>query len=107
MCQECGTNFEHLQSFSAKGQPNCPQCHSQHVARKLSRPAIHFKGSGWYITDSKGSSKQSANGGKPIEGEESAKPASTESPKVEGAGAKPPATNTGEKAAPAAAPASE
>lgn len=80
VCRECGTQFEHMQSFSAKGHPPCPQCQSQHVSRMLSRPAIHFKGSGWYITDSKGSSKQSANGA-PGSGEAAAE--STSAPSKE------------------------
>jgi putative FmdB family regulatory protein len=62
VCRECGSEFEQLMSFSAHGHPPCPACASQHVSRKIGRPAIHFKGSGWYVTDSKGS-KQSANGG--------------------------------------------
>ena len=38
-------------------------CGSDNVARRLSPPAIHFKGSGWYITDSKnGKGKNGANG---------------------------------------------
>lgn len=74
VCRECGTQFEHMQSFSAKGHPPCPNCQSQHIGRLLSRPAIHFKGSGWYINDSKGTSKQSANGtgGEPAAGGEGA-----------------------------------
>ena len=63
VCQECGVHYEHVQSFSATSLPPCPACHSHHVARMLGRPAIHFKGSGWYITDSKKSSKESATGG--------------------------------------------
>jgi putative FmdB family regulatory protein len=61
VCLDCGSEFEQLRSFSAHGHPPCPACASEHVSRKIGRPAIHFKGSGWYVTDSKGS-KQSANG---------------------------------------------
>ena len=63
VCQECGVHYEHMQSFSVTTLPPCPACQSHHVARMLGRPAIHFKGSGWYITDSKKSSKESATGG--------------------------------------------
>jgi len=62
VCQSCGVDFEKLTSFSDTSVPDCPSCHSAQVARQLSRPAIHFKGSGWYINDSKPSSKESANG---------------------------------------------
>jgi putative FmdB family regulatory protein len=58
-CQTCGNEFERLQSFSDTTTPTCPKCQSVQVDRRLSSPAIHFKGSGWYVTDSK---KSSGNG---------------------------------------------
>ena len=61
-CTSCGAEFEMKRSFSDSSMPVCPKCQSSHVQRLLSRPAIHFKGSGWYITDSKNSSKEGANG---------------------------------------------
>lgn len=80
VCRDCDNLFEHMQSFSAKGHPPCPRCGSNHISRMIGRPAIHFKGSGWYVTDSKSSSKQSANGGSPGSNESGAaasdKPAS-------------------------------
>lgn len=62
VCQSCGDDFEKLTSFSNTSVPACPSCHSTSVERQLSTPAIHFKGSGWYINDSKPSTKESANG---------------------------------------------
>ena len=53
VCQDCGHEFEKIQSFSDSSTPSCPNCQGRHVQRRLSAPAIHFKGSGWYITDSK------------------------------------------------------
>ncbi|MCB0125586.1 MAG: zinc ribbon domain-containing protein [Caldilineaceae bacterium] len=55
-CADCGTTFEKRVSFSAVKAPACDNCNSENVERQLSAPAIHFKGSGWYITDSKKSS---------------------------------------------------
>ena len=52
-CKECGNQFERIVSFSSTVLPACPTCGSVDVMRLLSKPAIHFKGSGWYITDSK------------------------------------------------------
>jgi putative FmdB family regulatory protein len=75
VCQECGVRYEHVQSFSATTLPACPSCQSKHVARMLGRPAIHFKGSGWYITDSKNASKSSALS--PAEGAEKKPDSST------------------------------
>ena len=60
-CQNCGHEFEQILPFSAQGTPSCPVCQSTQVVRRMGRPAIHFKGSGWYINDSK-TSKDSANG---------------------------------------------
>jgi putative FmdB family regulatory protein len=61
-CADCGATFEKRVSFSATTTPPCDSCHGDNVHRQLSAPAIHFKGSGWYITDSKkatnGSSKE-------------------------------------------------
>ena len=61
-CQDCGHEFEKIQSFSDSSTPACPNCLGVHVQRRLSAPAIHFKGSGWYITDSKNAAKRSAAG---------------------------------------------
>lgn len=71
-CLDCGTDFERIQSFSDKSLPVCPSCHGHRVQRRLSPPAIHFKGSGWYITDSKNAGKSGANGKNSAEKGESA-----------------------------------
>ncbi|HAJ35519.1 MAG TPA: transcriptional regulator [Chloroflexi bacterium] len=78
-CHDCGHEFEKIQSFSDSSTPTCPNCQGVHVRRRISQPAIHFKGSGWYITDSKNSSKASANGNKK---EESADGKSASAPAV-------------------------
>ena len=52
-CKECGNQYERIVSFSSTFFPACPACGSVEVTRLLSKPAIHFKGSGWYINDSK------------------------------------------------------
>jgi putative FmdB family regulatory protein len=63
MCESCGNEFEQIQSFSESKLPHCPRCASGQVHRRMGRPAIHFKGSGWYITDSKKSAERSSAGG--------------------------------------------
>lgn len=60
-CQNCSHEFEQILPFSAQSTPACPKCSSNHVERRVGRPAIHFKGSGWYITDSK-ANKNTTNG---------------------------------------------
>ena len=68
-CLDCGNEFEMIQSFSATTTPLCPKCESAQVQRRLSPPAIHFKGSGWYITDSKGKNSSSSSEKPKSEGE--------------------------------------
>jgi putative FmdB family regulatory protein len=62
-CLDCGNQFEKLQSFSDTTIPRCPQCQSERVQKRLSPPAVHFKGSGWYVTDSRNGSKSASSKG--------------------------------------------
>jgi putative FmdB family regulatory protein len=74
-CDKCGTRFDRMQKFTDKPLTRCPECKGQ--VRRLIQPAgIVFKGSGWYITDSKKSSSATVPGGKDKDGAES-KPAET------------------------------
>lgn len=57
-CLTCGTTFEKRQSFSDPAKADCPNGHSE-TRRLISSPAVVFKGSGFYINDSRnGSSKE-------------------------------------------------
>ncbi|MCJ7588197.1 MAG: zinc ribbon domain-containing protein [Candidatus Aminicenantes bacterium] len=83
-CSQCGHAFEVVQK--AHGQPlkKCPKC-SGPLRKLLSAPAIHFKGSGWYITDyAKKSSgeadKAPAKKSEPAAGSESKETKKDESP---------------------------
>ncbi|MBV7330263.1 zinc ribbon domain-containing protein [Chloroflexi bacterium TSY] len=58
ICHNCENEFEKIVAFSDTGTPGCPFCQSSNVQRKLGMPAIHFKGSGWYINDSKEADKK-------------------------------------------------
>jgi len=58
-CLTCGEKFEKRQSFSDEPKADCPNGHSK-TRRLIAAPAIVFKGSGFYVNDSKG--KNSANG---------------------------------------------
>jgi len=49
-CESCGAMFEVIQRFSDKPVEQCRVCGGP-VHKVLSAPAIHFKGSGWYVTD--------------------------------------------------------
>ena len=102
-CLDCDNGFERIQAFSDKSLPVCPHCHSHRVQRRLSSPAIHFKGSGWYITDSKNASKTGANGKSTTDKGESA---AADSAKGEAEKSESPKTSKSESTATAAAPAS-
>jgi putative FmdB family regulatory protein len=63
-CENCGKVFELIQKFSDEPTAIHEQCGGK-VHRLISAPALHFKGSGWYVTDyAKGGSQNPANGGK-------------------------------------------
>ncbi len=60
-CSHCKHQFEMFQKFSDPPIERCPNCRHKSVQKVLQPAPVQFKGSGWYITDSKGS-KSSAMG---------------------------------------------
>ena len=50
-CGACGYRLEAIQKFSDQPLKSCPKCKKAKLQRLLSKSAIQFKGSGWYITD--------------------------------------------------------
>lgn len=52
LCRTCGHHFERVQRFADAPLTECPQC-SGEVRRVIHPAGIVFKGSGWYITDSR------------------------------------------------------
>jgi putative FmdB family regulatory protein len=59
-CLACGTTFEKRQSFSDEAKADCPNGHKE-TRRLIAAPAIVFKGSGFYINDSKAKNSASAS----------------------------------------------
>lgn len=51
-CEHCGHAFSALQAFTDDALAKCPNCGKQ-PRRLIAPPAIVFKGSGWYKTDSR------------------------------------------------------
>jgi putative FmdB family regulatory protein len=94
VCTKCHHRFEKIQKFSDPKIRKCPECGGK-VEQAIHAPAVHFKGSGWYVTDyaGKGHAKEGASAEKPADkaekkdeskaGKESAetKPKKTESKK--------------------------
>jgi len=50
VCKKCKHRFEKIQKFSDRLIRKCPECGGP-VERPLSAPAVHFKGSGFYVND--------------------------------------------------------
>jgi putative FmdB family regulatory protein len=53
-CDKCQKTFERKQKFSDDPVRTCPEC-GQDVRRVLYPAGIIFKGSGFYVTDNRGS----------------------------------------------------
>ena len=49
-CRKCKAHIEAFQKVSDKPLTKCRNCGGK-LEKKLSAPAIQFKGSGWYVTD--------------------------------------------------------
>lgn len=96
-CAKCGHRFEKIENVSASVSKKCPKCGGK-AERMISRSAIQFKGSGWYVTDYAGKSKSESSENW---GDGAAKPA--EKP----AEAKSSEKKSSEEKAPAAKPAAE
>ena len=67
-CERCGKRFELIRKFSDPPVETCFSCGGP-VRKLLSSPAIHFKGTGWYITDYARKNAPSSDGGKAKNGE--------------------------------------
>ncbi len=98
-CDNCDHEFEKYQSFSEESLTTCPNC-TQEALRKVYTPAlVVFKGSGFYVTDTKSaSSTLTSNNHKESHSEEekpAEKPKKSEPKTEKGASS----NNTGNKAA--------
>ena len=61
-CNQCGHRFDVKQSWSDDALTDCPEC-TGHIRRVLHPAGVIFKGSGWYITDSRKSSSATQSAG--------------------------------------------
>ena len=60
-CDSCGNQFERFQSFKDEPLQTCPACAG--AVRRVFQPVgIVFKGSGWYVTDSRKSNSATVSG---------------------------------------------
>ncbi len=89
-CPDCNNQYETREGFDAPARQPCPRC-GGNAKRIYSAPPIVFKGSGWYVTDSRGKGDSATIGGAgdtrsaesaaaPATSEPAAAPASTTAP---------------------------
>jgi putative FmdB family regulatory protein len=60
-CTECDNKFDAVQAFSDDALTECPKCEGR-LRKLFGKVGVVFKGSGFYRTDSRESSKSSSNG---------------------------------------------
>ena len=60
-CNECKVNYDLRQSFSSSTTHVCEKCNKGTAKRILNLPTVVFKGSGFYVTDSKNKSKSDSS----------------------------------------------
>ena len=93
-CPDCAHKYEKREGFDAPAAQKCPQCGGT-AQRVIHAPPIVFKGSGFYVTDSR---EQEADASA-----EPASPAGGSTPAEDAAPAKKSDSGAGKDAKPAAA----
>jgi putative FmdB family regulatory protein len=83
-CDSCGHQFEAVQRFTDDPLTECPECGAS-IRRVIQPVGVVFKGSGWYITDSRPKSgDDGADGASKSKGAEKTDKADTsEKPKAD------------------------
>lgn len=76
-CQSCGHEHEALVR-GGKEPSSCPACETGDLRRKISRAGVIFKGSGFYINDSRGASGSAKASGTSTSSTESSSASSSE-----------------------------
>ena len=80
-CQDCGHEFEALQSMKDDPLTTCPVCENESLKKMVSAPAFSFKGGGWYkdLYGSAGASDKSSDSSKSSSGSDTKTTSSTKS----------------------------
>ncbi|MEH3130153.1 MAG: FmdB family transcriptional regulator [Mycolicibacterium neoaurum] len=69
-CTECDNRFDVVQAFSDDALTACPKCNGR-LRKLFGKVGVVFKGSGFYRTDSRDSSKSSSSSSKSSSGDSS------------------------------------
>lgn len=83
-CKNCDHSFDAVQRFSDDALVTCPACGQDTLRKVYHATGIIFKGTGWYVTDSRSKNPTVSNGkdGDKASKSEPAKPASDSSSKT-------------------------
>jgi len=81
-CASCGVRFERIQRFADPLVEVCPSCGQGPVNKLLSASAVHFKGSGWYVTDYAKKGSESAGQAEDKAGDKASDKASDKAPEA-------------------------
>lgn len=60
-CENCGIQFEKQQSFTDNPLKTCPECRKKALKKVITPTKVIFKGSGFYATDHKSPSGETAS----------------------------------------------
>lgn len=94
-CSSCASEFDQYQSFSEDALTVCPTCEGT-IRRVIQPVGVVFKGTGWYLTDSRKANEKSAakastgdsdSTSSTGDGDKPAKPKTSESGDAKGGGA--------------------
>lgn len=61
LCASCGERYDKREGFDAPARQKCQSCRRSTAQRVLHAPPVVFKGSGFYKTDSRGTSSASTD----------------------------------------------
>jgi putative FmdB family regulatory protein len=79
LCQSCGARFEAWQKITDDPIDVCPTC-GEHVRRIIFPVGLVFKGSGFYVNDTRSATSRAVDSGEPGSGQGSDTPAGETSP---------------------------
>lgn len=104
-CRKCKAHVEAFQKLSDKPLTKCRKCGGR-LDKRISAPAIQFKGSGWYVTDYAGKATKNEASESQTTSESAAKEKTAKTDKKSTAESSP-AKKTSDKASPPKASSSD
>ncbi|MEN4478142.1 FmdB family zinc ribbon protein [Mycolicibacterium cosmeticum] len=101
-CTACDNRFDAVQAFSDDALTTCPKC-SGRLRKLFGKVGVVFKGSGFYRTDSRDSSKSSSTTGSSAKSDSGSSSSSSSSDSSSSSSSSSSASSSSSSSAPAAA----